>query len=733
MSHPGEVTGRSGPNLLFRTTMRSILKALLAVLALAALATPGAADVVRTQNVESELVSSRRAIAPGETFTLVLRQKVRPGWHTYWINPGDSGEPTRTTWTLPTGFKAGELLHPAPRVERLGPIVTYVHEGEVLYPLAISAPADARPGADAKIALSATWLVCDEICIPEKGAFNLSVPVRAEGADDPQGASLASRAIDALPQALNVPMDFAATAERVDVAFPDKTSANPVSDAVASGALRNAIYFPYNQSLIDHAAPQKVSLGGGQVRFELTPSLSYQQGQAEGFGLLSVEMRENGRWTRRAFMFGNPVKEGPLPTLVAARWSGEAPAASAPTQVTGGGAVGGILAAMALAFLGGLILNVMPCVFPVLSIKALSFAGGVQAGTARRHGVLFFAGVMATFLALAALLIALKSAGVAAGWGFQLQEPAVIAALALLFFVIGLNLIGAFEFGGGLQNLGGSLAGRAGDAGAFFTGALAVIAATPCTAPFMAGALGWAATQPAAASLGVFAALGAGFAAPFTALAFAPALHTRLPRPGPWMERVKQALAFPMFGAAAWLVWVLSVQTGSMGTAAILAIFVAAAFAIWTLRQGVGWRVAGAVALLLVVGAAWRPMTAPAAEQTAGADVWSPARVAELTAAGTPVFVNFTAAWCVSCKVNEAVALSRPSVREAFATNGVVYLKADWTAQDPVIAETLAGYGRTGVPLYLFYPAGGGPPRVLPQLLTESVVIDALTAMEPAS
>ena len=714
-----------------------MVKAALAALALAALAAPAAAEVVRTENVESELVSSRRAIAPGETFTLVLRQKVRPGWHTYWINPGDSGEPTRTVWTLPAGFTAGELLHPAPRVERLGPIVTYVHEGEVLYPAAIAASANARAGTEAKITLNATWLVCDEICVPEKGSFDLSVPVRAEGADDPQGAALATRAIDALPQALNAGMDFRATTERVDVAFPDKASTNPVSDAVAAGALRNAIYFPYNQSLIDHAAPQKVSLTGGQVRFELTPSLSYQQGEAEGFGLLSAEIRENGRWTRRAFMFGNPVAEGPLPALVAARWSGEAPAASTPTQTAGGGVVGGILAAMALAFVGGLILNVMPCVFPVLSIKALSFAGGVQAGAARRHGLLFFAGVMATFLALAVLLIALKGAGVAAGWGFQLQEPAVIAALALLFFVIGLNLIGAFEFGGGLQNVGGGLAGRAGDAGAFFTGALAVIAATPCTAPFMAGALGWAATQPAAASLGVFAALGAGFAAPFTALAFAPGLQKSLPKPGAWMERVKQALAFPMFGAAAWLVWVLSVQSGASGTAAILAIFVAAAFAVWTLRQGgMAWRVAGVAVLLLVAATAWRPMTAaptPVAVQTAGAEVWSPARVAELTAAGTPVFVNFTAAWCVNCKLNEGVALSRPAVREAFATEGVAYLKADWTARDAVIAEALAGYGRTGVPLYLFYPAGGGSPRILPQLLTESVVIDAITAREPAS
>lgn len=382
--------------------------------------------------------------------------------------------------------------------------------------------------------------------------------------------------------------------------------------------------------------------------------------------------------------------------------------------------------------MGGLILNVMPCVFPVLSIKALSLAGGAQAGTARRHGLLFLAGVMTTFLLLAAGLLALQAAGAAVGWGFQLQEPVVIGALALLFFVIGLNLVGAFEIGGAAQNVGASLAGRGGDAGAFFTGALAVVAATPCTAPFMAGALGWAATQPPAASLAVFAGLGLGFAAPFTALSFAPGLHRRLPKPGPWMETFRQALAFPMFGAAVWLVWVHAVQTGADGVMALLAVFVAAAFAVWTLRAGTNWRVAGLAVLVGVAALAWRPLTtvvaaAPVAAQGETAEAWSPARVAELTAAGQPVFVNFTAAWCVSCKANEAIALSRPAVRKAFADAGVVYLKGDWTARDSVIARELAAHGRTGVPLYLYYAPGTAAPVALPQLLSERLLIETVS------
>ncbi|KAF0172771.1 MAG: thio:disulfide interchange protein, partial [Caulobacteraceae bacterium] len=384
------------------------------------------------------------------------------------------------------------------------------------------------------------------------------------------------------------------------------------------------------------------------------------------------------------------------------------------------------------AFVGGLILNVMPCVFPVLSIKALSLAGGAHDGRAKRHGLLFLAGVMATFMTLAVALIALKSAGLATGWGFQLQEPALIGVLALLFFAIGLNLIGAFEIGGGLQNVGAGVAAKGGDVGAFATGALAVVAATPCTAPFMAGALGWAATQPPAASLAVFAGLGLGFAAPFTALSFAPGLQKLMPKPGPWMDRAKQFLAFPMFAAAVWLVWVLSVQTGATGTLALLSVFVAFAFAAWAWRQGMAWRVIAAALFIAVAAAAWRPMTsvvsasAPAKSATAGAEVWSAGRVSELRAANTPVFVNFTAAWCVTCKANEIVALSRPGVKQAFADRGVAYLKGDWTARDPAIAAELAAHGRSGVPLYLFYAPGAAEPVVLPQILTERIVRDAV-------
>jgi len=739
--------------------LRAFLFLLLAVFASSG-ASPAHAQTVRTANAETELVSARAAAAPGETVTLVLRQKKRDGWHTYWINPGDSGEPPRLTWTLPADYQAGALLFPAPRIERLGPITTYVHDDETLYPVALKVPDDARAGADATISLKATWLICADICVPEEGEFRLSLPIRAEGRDDARGARLAEDAMAALPEpATTLGFDFKA-GDRISIGFPRADAPdNSLSALIAANGLRNPQYFPYSQALIDHAGEQGVTRRDGQILLDIPLSLSFIKAEAKGEGLLVAEINEGGRWTKRAYMFGNPPDTTLLPAPVAQAWSGQAwsgqawsgqawsgqawsgqaPLASGPREVGAHAGAVQVLGYVLAAFVGGLILNIMPCVFPVLSIKALSLAGGAHAGVARRQGLLFLLGVMATFMALAVALLGLRAAGSAAGWGFQLQEPALIGALAVLFFAIGLNLIGAFDIAGSLQNVGGSVVQKGGDLGAFATGALAVIAATPCTAPFMAGALGWAATAPPAASLAVFAGLGLGFAAPFTLIAFAPGLQKLLPKPGAWMDRAKQFLAFPMFAAAVWLVWVLSVQTGAMGTLALLSVLVAFAFAVWAWRQGMIWRAIAGLVLIGVLAGAWTPMTtvaaapadadAPIKSASLDGDVWSPERVAGLRAAGTPVFVNFTAAWCVSCKFNEGAALSRLSLRKFFAERGVVYLKGDWTARDDVIARELAAHGRSGVPLYLYYAPGAEGPVILPQILTEDIV---RTAVETA-
>jgi thiol:disulfide interchange protein DsbD len=385
----------------------------------------------------------------------------------------------------------------------------------------------------------------------------------------------------------------------------------------------------------------------------------------------------------------------------------------------------------------------MPCVFPVLSLKAAALARHIEhPGAARREGLAFLVGVVATFLVLAGLLIAARAAGQAVGWGFQLQSPVVVASLALLMLLVGLNLSGLFEIGTSVQGAGTGLTTKSGLAGAFFTGALAVVVAAPCTAPFMAGAIGWAATQPPAAALLVFLFLGLGLAAPFTALSFAPGLFRKLPKPGGWMEGFRKVLAFPMYAAAAWLAWVFAVQAGTSALPFLFAAAILAAFAAWLF--GVGQRAdkplvpravtAVAIVLavpLLVLGARTAvPAAAPGAPQAEAGpglptEPWSPERVAALQAEGRPVFVDFTAAWCVTCQVNERTALAGKRVADAFAKTNAVYLKADWTNRNDAIAKELASHGRSGVPLYLVY-GKAGEPQVLPQLLTEGLVAAAL-------
>ncbi|MBU6373849.1 MAG: thioredoxin family protein [Alphaproteobacteria bacterium] len=693
----------------------------LGVAAFAAPATPAAAEPFRTKNVEAELQSSRLTVAPGETFLVALRMKVRPEWHTYWRNPGDSGAETTLDWSLPAGFKAGDIVWPTPKRMPVGPLVNYGYDGETLYPIRITAPKTLAPGQQAKLAAEGEWLVCKDICIYEGGLLTLTITGAAPGAgtDDPVWAARIAAAEAAAPKPADITARITKSATGATL-----TASGP---ALAGLKLGSPYFFPYDGVAIDHAANQAPVVGRDGLRLDLKSGTSGALGTAPLRGVLAADVATAQGVVRVGWEIeakpGDALATGPVvagPPPAAASGTGAGSAASGP----GSGLTFG--AALLFAFIGGLILNVMPCVLPVLSIKALGLAGGAHAKTARRDGMLFFAGVMVTFLALGGGLVALMSAGMAAGWGFQLQEPMIVGALAMLFFLIGLNLLGAFEIGGSVQSLGGSLVARGGGVGAFFTGALAVVAAAPCTAPFMAGALGFAVTQPPAVALSVFAALGAGFALPMTALSFAPAIQRRIPRPGPWMDTFKQALAFPMFGAAVWMAWVLTAQAGASGALVLLTIATATGFLVWTMKASAGWQgriVAMALALAVVGGVAYvaRPQSVALV-----AEPWSPARVEELTGQGRTVFVNFTADWCVTCKVNERTSLSSPRVAEAFAAGNVAYLKADWTARDDVIAAALKAYGRPGVPLYLVFPGSGGAPKVLPQTLTEDIVIDAV-------
>ncbi|OHB31069.1 MAG: thiol:disulfide interchange protein [Phenylobacterium sp. RIFCSPHIGHO2_01_FULL_69_31] len=684
------------------------------------------AQPVNTGHLTAELVSAAQGIAPGQTIHVALRQKIQPGWHTYWRNPGDSGEATKIAWTLPAGWTASGFTWPTPHRLPLGPLTNYGYKDEVLLPVALTAPASAQPGSTVSLQAKADFLVCADICIPESATLALSLPVTDGPAptDAKWGAAIQKTLAEA-PKPAGLTAAFEAQGQAVKLA---------VTGAALRGAdMADAYFFPFSGTAIDHAKPQAIERGPEGLTLSIVAGYDFQSPTPpkDLAGVLVVAEKA----------YEVTAAPGPLPA--AAAGLGPPPVKLA---APAGAANLGLASAAFFALLGGLILNLMPCVFPVLAMKAASLAGhGGEQAEARRQGLAFGAGVLLTFLGLAAILIALRAAGSAVGWGFQLQDPPVVATLALLMLLVGLNLSGVFEIGTSLQGVGTGLASRDGLAGSFFTGVLAVVVAAPCTAPFMGPALGWALTQPPVAALVVFLALAIGFALPFVAVAFVPGLLSRLPRPGPWMDVFKKALAFPMYGAVAWLVWVLTVQVGPDAVPRILGAAVLLALAAWIAgaaqrQHAIGGRHVGLAAAATLVGAVavvggalWPAYAIADAAQSSGEaklddETYTPERLAALQAEGRPVLVNYTAAWCVSCQVNDRTALSTKAVAEALARNNAVYLKADWTKRDAVIAAELARFGRAGVPLYLVYGAKGGEPAILPSLLTEGVVVKALDA-----
>ncbi|MBD3845271.1 thioredoxin family protein [Bosea sp. SSUT16] len=689
------------------------------------LALPGAALAaesapVTSQRVTATLLSSRDTVAPGERFHVALTQKLAPHWHTYWLNPGDSGEPTQIQWDLPAGAKAGDIAWPAPRAIRVEPLVNFGFEGEVLLPVEITVPADARPGETFSLKANATWLVCEKICIPEEGSFTLDLAVGAASAVDEAAQQRIDAALAALPKPAGFRGRLSADGDNLALALP----------GLPAGA-SDLRFFPISDTLIEHAADQPMK-AGDVPGLTLTRSSAFKLEQPDISGVLTF--RQDG--VPRALTL--VADADPALVSKAAETGSNAPRpAVVRIPVPAEGADLTLLAALAFAFAGGLILNLMPCVLPVLFIKALGFAQTAHRSRTetREQGLIFLCGVLLTFLVLAGAVIALSALGGSVGWGFQLQSPLLVIALAVVMVLIGLNLIGAFEIGGSVVGLGDGLASRGGRLGAFMTGVLAVVVATPCTAPFMGAAMGYAVTQPPALALSVFMALALGFALPVVALSFAPGLLRLLPKPGRWMLVLKQAFAFPMFATAIWLIWVASVQTGPQGVLAALVAVLAAGFVVWLVgvtRGSLPRRAFGTVlAVLVALGAGWftveNAVPGTNAEARAGdIQAWSPERVATLQGQGKPVFVNFTAAWCITCLANERVALSRQEVKDAFARLGVVYLKADWTNRDSRIAKALAEQGRAGVPLYLFYPARKeAQAEILPQLLTVDGLITA--------
>ena len=641
-----------------------------------------AAPAVRADHVTLD-ISLERAGAPGTTVWAAIRQTIEPGWHTYWRNPGDSGLATSIAWTLSKGVTAGAPLWPAPVRFTSGPIVNFGYQGvaTLLVPLTFSR--DAGSGmAQARLFL----LECAQMCIPEQVTLDLDLR-SATGAPE---IFTAARA--AMPTALRGTSTVTIDGQNLRLTVSDSRLAG-----VRAG---NAIFYPATAGIVDYDAPSHVTREGDALVWQATLAP-----HRRNFSTLDGVLQIPG-------VGAIAISAPPSPTLLR----------TAPPAVDVG-----LIEAMLMAFVGGLILNLMPCVLPILSMKALSLAqSGGNARALRRDGVAYLAGVLATFMGIAGLLLALKAGGAALGWGFQLQSPLVVFALALLMVAIGLNLLGAFEIPLSLAGVGHELTRAEGGRGAFFTGVLAVLVASPCTAPFMGSAVGYALTQSGASPLFVFLALGTGFALPFTALAFAPAIVRLIPKPGRWMLRFKELLAFPMFATTIWLIWVLSEQVGSTGLAIALTAGLSLVFLLWLLPHLRVWprRLAAALGLAAFVFLALQIQTRAAPEAWAP---WSAAAVAEARNAGHPVFVDFSAAWCVTCLVNERVALADQGVVDSLRRDGVVLLKADWTNRSAEISAELDRHGRSGVPLYLLYRAGmHEEPEVLPQILTPGVVLAAI-------
>lgn len=676
------------------------------------------------EHVRVIAVPEHQTVKGGERLWVAIVQNIEPGWHTYWINPGDSGVAPVVTWTGPTNVRASDVIWPAPHRIPYEILMNFGYEGRVTSLHALDLPPD-LPEGPVTFQASAEILVCKDICIPEQKSLSFTVNT-GDGVDDTQTFA-AARSMMPLP--LEGQGTFGIDGNDFIIRLP--------RTALPDDALSEIALFPAEWGLLRNAAATRI-----EKPDDTTVVLRHERdvrdpSEITALPVLLAYNASNGQYASAS------ITLMPDPALKATAAGEAAPGASpqAPAQKTPDlSLIGAILFALA----GGVILNLMPCVFPVLSIKALKLIDlqSQGRGAAAKSGMAYTAGILASFAAIGGLLLAAKAGGAGVGWGFQLQNPLVILGLAYLLFVIGLNLAGVFEITGTLANAGSALTRKNGLTGTFFTGVLATLVATPCTAPFMAGALGYALFQPIPVAMAVFMALGFGLALPYLLLCLVPGLSRVLPRPGIWMVRFKECLAFPMFASAAWLVWVLSMQAGSDGVLWALGGMIGLAFAFWAVSHRPEKAVLKALVLVCMIaglGFAALPFIRPGILQTAGqdsavhtgtshAEAFSKATLDKALGTGRPVFAYMTAAWCITCKVNEKVALQNAQTQAHFEKTGTIVLEGDWTNRNPEITSFLAGYGRSGVPLYVYYgpadPATGQRPEpvVLPQVLTPGLV-----------
>ncbi len=658
-----------------------------------------------------QLVAPEDEIYPDGNNLIGLYFKLEPGWHVYWENAGDSGEPPHIRWTLPEGVTAGPMQFPAPKRLPLGPLMDFGYENEVLYPIKLDVAPTAKSGK-AVLDANVDWLVCREVCIPGKAELKLALqlsttkpPVVSGSGED---AELVKRLAVTMPQPLpaNAKVLFQQTQDGFRL-------------GVETGRRETtALFFPLDKDTLANAAPQKVMPAAKGLVLDLKKDPEVNTSPKQLNGVLELSGGRVYQVAAQSGVVAIPVEHD----------------------------LGLLAKTAALAFLGGLLLNLMPCVFPVLFLKGLALcqSGVEERHRLRMHGFVYAAGIVVSFWILVAALLGLRAAGASLGWGFQFQSPVFLALMAGLLFFLGLSLAGQFEIGLSLTSAGGSLAAKQGYAGSFFTGVLAVIVATPCTAPFMGAAIGYALAQPAALTFCVFTAIALGLAAPYVALTMQPAWTRLLPKPGVWMEILRQAISVPIFGTVIWLAWVLAQAYGAAVLAAFLVSLLLLAIAGWFLGRWPAQRwatVVAALILLCVVGVSvYAPgKLAAAPEVQAGPQAqqqwepWSQDAVTRYQAQGRPVLVDFTASWCLSCQVNERVAFSQPEVKQALRSANVALLKADWTRHDEAITQALASMDRSGVPAYALYIPGQSEPQMLPEVLTPGIVIDAVDKLPSAA
>jgi thiol:disulfide interchange protein/DsbC/DsbD-like thiol-disulfide interchange protein len=693
------------------------------------------AAIAMPSHVKASLVSADTSVQPGKPVTVALRLVHDPKWHTYWINPG-TGLATALEWKLPPGWKAGEIQWPAPIVlkDSKGATVGNGYEGELYLPVTLTPPADLKPGENVELKAAAEWLMCEDVCIPGNANLSLTLPVSATApsVDATHGDKIRAT-LAGMPRA---DPSWKATAAR-----SPKTITLTLTPSQAGGHVPANVHFFSQDGLIAFDAPQIVKpdgRGGVMLTLQIAPD-----GPADARKLIGVATSSNG-WVAGGTFKGL--------SIAADLTSGDVAKASAATNTSGnaGAAARGPLAGtLLLAFIGGLILNLMPCVFPVLGIKILGFVN--QAGHERSrivaHGLVFTLGVLLSFWALATALAILRAGGDQLGWGFQLQSPAFVYGLAVLMLVFAMNMSGVFEFGLGATAVGGELQMKSGYAGSFFTGILATVVATPCSAPFLAPALGAALAVSTVESFAIFSAIGIGLSTPYLLLSIFPQAVKILPRPGAWMETFKQFMAFPLYATVGYLAWVLAAQTSDEGFRGVLFSLVLIAMAVWMYGR---WHAPGTKPArarlgtigLVVVGAfglwvGWpRDAQAQPANGAAPAVVWqpwSPEAVAKLRDEGRIVYVDFTARWCATCQTNKKLVFGSDDVLRYIAEKKIATLRADWTNKDPRITAELAAYGRSAVPFNLIWFPGKDTPVILPELLTPGTVLDALKTGDPTA